>query len=877
MNKTNARPEGVADDELRVLPVDHLKRSQGLVLEAGAAPVTQVYDPDPNAPPKRRRGRPPGQKMRLIADSLRHHHFSFLRANIEGVRDLRWAWEHYLGFEGGPDDERHFQQRLRDLTSIVTFAAGERGMAKRSEIAFSGLDLRPPSAPPKPTQPAGLAGGAAPATPSHPPPAPALPTLEEWIKDKCAEWGVDYDFQRQSEWLEQYEEEFGLNLPPAPQSATSLAGLPDLPHEEAPSPSLARSGVSSAAASASATSSPAPAPLAPLEERVEQLNILAFELSKPPTLLDPLGTWLMPELSKRLGAAAIRGNPMPLLTLVNLIDFVNLFGHRWWVHVPRLGEERAARLMLWLVPQAEELGRPIKESARVPHAKRMQAQQESQQTAIARLGPDANKRFGLVPLDRLSVPAQMDGRVGVFRSTEANTLGVDTDLEAIYAWLRRRQDKPRTVEQYGRMLERFYLWCLWVKKKPFGDLVEGDFHDYKEFLRKPPADWVSERSVNRASHDWRPMRGPQNENSLRQNFTVINAFLTSLHQARYLTAQAAAGVMPGLKLKQLRVNIDRSFDDAQWAWVMDCLNNRYEAALEAEANAQAEEDALALKEGRSPQKIFHLRAALLRRQRLVLDLGATTGLRLIELVTTRRGAITREIVDGESVWLAKIVGKGGKVREVMIYEDIKTLMDQHHADMDSVGTSFDPASRRVREVNNPDATPSAATPAAAPSTTNPDYTPDPGSGLTQVPSPSLSIDLSSDEKLDERMRPLVGALRKGFSSGTTSSMGSADREGLNSDRYGSLDPNGLRQALKRFLASCADEAQRVGADIDIEKLRSASTHWMRHFFANSLASDGATGSELMEALGHTSLATTSVYLRQERKRLVNMMGKMRRR
>ncbi|MFX8063443.1 integrase, partial [Acinetobacter baumannii] len=85
----------------------------------------------------------------------------------------------------------------------------------------------------------------------------------------------------------------------------------------------------------------------------------------------------------------------------------------------------------------------------------------------------------------LAVPAELDGRVGTFRSKEPNTLGVATDLDAIYAWLQRRADKPATIQQYGRLLERFYLWCLWVKKKCLGDLVESDFHDYKAFLRAP--------------------------------------------------------------------------------------------------------------------------------------------------------------------------------------------------------------------------------------------------------------------------------------------------------------------------------------------------------------------------------------------------------
>ncbi len=905
-----------------MLPADHLQAGHGLVLDAGEAPVSAVFDPDPNAPPssaaKRRRGRPPGQKMRLLAESLRHHHFSFLRASVEGVRDLRWAWEQYLGFEGGPDDERHFHLRLRELVKLVTFAAGERGQAKRAQVAFSGLDLRPPSARPQPP-----AASAKPQEPGDeaaeppPPPIKAIPSLEEWIEEKCAEWGVDLDYQRHSDWVEQYEEEFGLNKAPPAQAATALMERPEEANE-APSPAPVAEGSSGAAAGVGEAADGAPAPIGTLAERVDALNVLAFELSKPPALTDTLASWLMPEMAKRLGGAEIRGNPMPLLTVANLIDFVNLFGHRWWTHVPRLGEERAMRVMAWLVPLAEELGRPVKGAAQVPYAQRVRAQKAERSAALTRLGPDAGRRFGVVPLDRLAVPAELDGRVGTFRSMEPNTLGVETDLDAIYAWLRRRSDKKATIQQYGRLLERFYLWCLWVKKKCLGDLVEGDFHDYKAFLRAPPADWVSLMPVSRESPDWRPLRGPQNENSLRQNFTVINAFLSSLHEARYLTAQAAKGVMPGLKLKQLRVNIDRSFDDAQWAWVMSCWDRQHAETLQAaDAAAKGLSDLAALPfpetsdEGsrleeleRRKQERRRLegslafrrrRAALERRQRLVLELGATTGLRLIELVTTRRGAISRVVVDGEPVWLAKVVGKGEKEREVVIYDDIKALIDQHHADMDAAGTSFDPANSRLRDINNPAAAPLKVPPAPGDPSVNPDYAPDPRSGLTQVPSPALPQQVAGDP-MDDRMRPLIGALRSSFNpikaaldeedasladeAGEEDGEEDGDETGdevLNADRYGSLDPAALRRSLKRFLANCAEQAQKLGADIDTEKLRAGSTHWLRHFFANSAASDGVSPVALMESLGHASLSTTTVYLRQERQRLVSEMAKMKRR
>src|SRR5439155_15990071 len=106
---------------------------------------------------------------------------------------------------------------------------------------------------------------------------------------------------------------------------------------------------------------PSPAPLAPLNARLDALNVLAGSLAKPPALSDALGAWLSAELAQRLTQTRIGAKPMPLVTVGNLIAFVNLYHHRWWTHVPRLGGARAGRLITWLGPLADALGQPLKE------------------------------------------------------------------------------------------------------------------------------------------------------------------------------------------------------------------------------------------------------------------------------------------------------------------------------------------------------------------------------------------------------------------------------------------------------------------------------------------------------------------------------------
>ena len=49
-----------------------------------------------------------------------------------------------------------------------------------------------------------------------------------------------------------------------------------------------------------------------------------------------------------------------------------------------------------------------------------------------------------------------------------------------------------------------------------------------------------------------------------------------------------------------------------------------------------------------------------------------------------------------------------------------------------------------------------------------------------------------------------------------------------------------------------------------ERIRKASTHWLRHTFATHALQSGVALEVVRDLLGHKSLATTSVYVTTER-------------
>ena len=708
----------------------------------------------PSPASRSRPGRPRGATGIVLAPVLRHPHFSFVRAALEMPGPLRPAWERYLAYEGGPADERHCAARLRELVRRIHDAARERGLEPLALRALGSWSARARTAP-----------------------ATTLPSLEAWIAERCAASGLDPDAFSQAEWLAEYREAFDLDRRPAPQPAAGAAPAPTV-------------------------------------DRVRELNELASALARPADAGDALAAWLSPSLADRLARTRVDGRVLPLLTLGDLIGFVGLRHHRWWTAVPGLGQRRASRLMDWLVPLAAALGRPFAAPATLPHARLVLARQ----AALDRLAPESRRQFGLVPLDRLDVPPALDGRGGRFRSATPNTLGAGDDRSALLAWLRRYEASPRTHAAYARVAERFYLWCLLVRRLPLASVVEDDVRAYQAFCRQPPADWVQARRASRAAAQWRPFKGSLGAASLRLEIGVVAGLLGALVEAGYMSANAARGVLPSVRLPERRIDIDRSFDEASWSWLLRCWRTLHDASRGE-------------------------RAASLRRTRLVLELGATTGLRLVELATTRRGALTQELVDGRPVWILRVLGKGRRVREVPVFDDVKAWIDRHHNDLRAAGTDFDPTNPNLRGLR-PDA----------------------------LPSPAATA--------DPALLPLVGALRQAPPRWRLDARGVAtlDRESpRNADRHGAIDPTALYQALKRFFRRAAAMARAEGAAVDADRLERASTHWLRHFFANSAAADRVDLSALKEALGHASLQTTSVYVRAERARVVGELARLRRR
>ncbi len=548
------------------------------------------------SPAPKRRGRPPGATAQVVRDprSLGVHHFAFVRASLYGV-DLREAFMRYLAWSETTTDLRYIQNRRDALLKNIIEAGRhlDATLAIDAKITHL-LDLLRSDAPG--------------------PSAVKLPTLQEWVESE----GMDPDAWSEAELIAEYKAAFGLDNADAIDAAV---GFKD-----------------------------------PVAERVRALNHLATLLAVTPAARDRLESWFARSTAKCLRNVGV-------LTLGDLVNFINLYGYRWHARVAGFGVQRASQVVAWLRMQYEHLNLLISDSVNEPKSRRTLRQQI---TAGKPLGPEALGRLSLLTsipesglsqfgqgtrvqfgLQQMQSSDQLAGNSGAFRSHMANTLGADNDLQAVNAWLGRYQEKPATQRSYRKEVERFMLWCAQELKKPLSSVTAPDCQRYRAFLQAVPASWMQSMPVARTDVLWRAFRRQPSAASQKQALVILQTLFGGLLDAGYLVANPMRSLMKSFDLPPSRMDIRRSFTEAEWAHVLQCLDQV----------------------GVGPERL---------RLKCILELLVTSGIRLDELAKARYGQLRQEsLPDLPQTWVLTVTGKRNKTREVPLNPDVVHLLALH--------------------------------------------------------------------------------------------------------------------------------------------------------------------------------------------------------
>lgn len=141
----------------------------------------------------------------------------------------------------------------------------------------------------------------------------------------------------------------------------------------------------------------------------------------------------------------------------------------------------------------------------------------------------------------------------------------------------------------------------------------------------------------------------------------------------------------------------------------------------------------------------------------------------------------------------------------------------------------------------------------------------------EVPVPDYVIDLihAHHQAFDEAGAPPSPALVRAFEGVPQWSLGENGAVLTSPKTDGGLGHSGLYAVLKTFFRRIAKECN--DPLIDPEHLTQGSTHWLRHTFGRQAAADDVPLEVIQQALGHTSLATTTIYTSTERDRMIKAM------
>lgn len=144
--------------------------------------------------------------------------------------------------------------------------------------------------------------------------------------------------------------------------------------------------------------------------------------------------------------------------------------------------------------------------------------------------------IGIAPLERLRVPAALDGRAGKYRLlSDPNRLGVETDLDAVRLWLGGYDDRAATQQAYQHAVERLFNWSLVERHKALSSLDDDDIFAFEQFLEnpQPQRQWICAKGTSRLANNWTPFICPLSQGTRLVTLTILRLMFDWLASTGY--------------------------------------------------------------------------------------------------------------------------------------------------------------------------------------------------------------------------------------------------------------------------------------------------------------------------------------------------------
>jgi site-specific recombinase XerD len=254
-----------------------------------------------------------------------------------------------------------------------------------------------------------------------------------------------------------------------------------------------------------------------------------------------------------------------------------------------------------------------------------------------------------------------------------------TEYGYVLHFLYEYRGSSETFNAYRREIDRLMCWSWFVQQKSLLALKRLDIEAFIEFCQKPPKRWINLKKVSRFSTkegqrvpnpEWRPFTAiiskkafqdgeradkasfELSQQGIKQIFAILGSFYNALIQEEVTEVNPVAQIRQKSKFiqKQSNAPIIRRLSDQQWQTVL------------AVAMKMSEEN---------PQK--H------KRTLFMLQLLYGLYLRISELAASERWSpkMSDFFRDSNDDWWFKTVGKGNKMRNIAVSNDVLDAFKQY--------------------------------------------------------------------------------------------------------------------------------------------------------------------------------------------------------
>lgn len=257
------------------------------------------------------------------------------------------------------------------------------------------------------------------------------------------------------------------------------------------------------------------------------------------------------------------------------------------------------------------------------------------------------------------------------------------DLSCVLHYLTQYDNNKATFESYRRETERLIQWSWLIEKKSLLDLKRQDIENYIKFCLNPPKSWIGFKKVSRfitrnseriPNLEWRPFVATVSkidhknglkpdkqdyqlsQKAIREIFTVLSSFYN------YLALEEKVSNNPITLIKQKSKYIQKTQHQAQ---VMRLSEKQWETCLDTVKDMATN----------APDK----------HERILFIISALylLYLRISELCASDRWVpeMRHFYQDSQGCWWFKTVGKGNKMRDIAVPDDMLAALKRYRVSM----------------------------------------------------------------------------------------------------------------------------------------------------------------------------------------------------